>query len=110
MFFQTPHGNVGRAPCHALPNAVLEHAVRYIRNYASVHGLPMPAAQRSRAQDAPTYLPASTTFVSVHAEYKAAAQAADLQVKGCTSFTGLWHKKCADLKIYEAERRCMCTL
>ena len=98
VFFPAPHGNVGRAPFHALPNAVLEHAVRFIRNYASVHGLPIPAAPRGRAQDAPTYLPASTTFVSVHAEYKAAAQAADLQVMGCKSFTGLWHKKCADVK------------
>ena len=43
VFFPQPHGNVGRASYNAFPESVRKHAVSFIKNYASVHGLPMPA-------------------------------------------------------------------
>ena len=74
VFFPQQHGNAGRTPYNAFPEEVRDHAVSFIKNYAKVHGLPMPAAPRGRAQDAPTYLPTSSVYVSVHAAYMLAAQ------------------------------------
>ena len=86
---------------NAFPESVRKHTVSFIKNYANVHGLPMPAALRRRAQDAPTYLPTSATFVAVHAAYKTAAENANLPTMGCKSFTGLWLDRCPDIKFLE---------
>ena len=95
MFFPQPHGNVGRASYNAFPESVCKHAVSFIKNYAKVHGLPMPAAPRGRAQDAPTYLRTSAMFVAVHAAYK------NVPTIGCKSFTGLWHDSYPDIKFMQ---------
>ena len=42
-FFPQPHDNVGRTSYNAFPESVRKHAVSFIKNYANVHGLPMPA-------------------------------------------------------------------
>ena len=60
------HGNVGRLPANTIPFEATQQAVRFIHNFALVHGLPQPAAPRGRADTAPTYLPASENFHSVH--------------------------------------------
>ena len=39
--------------------------VEFIGNYATINGLPMPAASRGRASNASTYLPASALCVTV---------------------------------------------
>ena len=101
VFFPQPHGNVGRTSCNAFPESVRKYAASFIKNYANVHGLPMPAAPRGRAQDAPTYLPTSATFVAVHAAYKTAPENANLPTMGCRSFTGLWLDRCPDIKFMQ---------
>ena len=63
------HGNVGRLPANTIPFEATQLAVRFIHNSALVDGLPQPAAPRGRADTAPTYLPASENFRSVHAKY-----------------------------------------
>ena len=98
VFFPELHGNVGCTPHHAFPTSVVDHAVTFIKNHAQATGLPMPAAPRGRAQDAPTYLPASSTYSSVHSDYKTAAKAAGVQVIGYQSFIGIWKEKCPSIK------------
>ena len=44
VFFPQPHGNVGRTSYNPFPESVRKHAVSFIKSYANVHGLPMPAA------------------------------------------------------------------
>ena len=44
VFFSQPHRNVGRTSYNSFPESVRKHAVSFIKNYANVHGLPMPAA------------------------------------------------------------------
>ena len=65
-------------------------------NYAAVHGLPMPAAPRGRAHEAPTYLPALCTYKDVHAEY--VRQSCDLRILNYQSFVRLWLAKCKSIK------------
>ena len=55
---------------NAFPAEVRNYAEQCIRNYAQVHGLPMPAAPRGRAEDAPIYLPTSASYTSVHGKYR----------------------------------------
>ena len=87
--FPEPHGNKGKAPWNQLTADQRSRASEFIKkNYASVHGLPMPAAPRGRALTAPTYLPASNTFVSVHTEYcKAEGDATCISL---SSFKRIW--------------------
>ena len=69
LCFSEPHGNVGRKPWNTVSESDRERVVQFLKNYAAVFGLPMPAAPRGRGHTAPTYLPASNTYSSVHAEY-----------------------------------------
>ena len=100
-YLPRPHGHTGQVAYTALPVEVREHAEMFIRNYARSQGLPMPAAPRGRASDAPIYLPTSTTYVNVHAQYKKVAAAADAQAMGYDSFRSLWHKQCSDIRIMQ---------
>ena len=107
------HGNVGRLPANTIPFEATQQAVRFIHNFALVHGLPQPAAPRGRADTAPTYLPASENFRSVHAKYveacgsgelagggvgTSAAQTSSQRVLKYRSFVSLWHTALPDIK------------
>ena len=59
------HANVGKTPWNKYSLAANKRAMEFITNYASVFGLPLPAAPRGRANTAPSYLPSSCTFQSV---------------------------------------------
>ena len=49
-FAEVPaHGSAGRLPYNAITSTQAEHVTAFIRNTASVHGLPQPAAPRGRA-------------------------------------------------------------
>ena len=69
LCFSEPHENVGRKPWNTVSESDRERVVQFLKNYAAVFGLPMPAAPRGRGHTAPTFLPASNTYSSVHAEY-----------------------------------------
>ena len=47
------HALKGRESNNAFPLQVYKDAIRFIRNYAVVYGLPQPAAGRGRASTAP---------------------------------------------------------
>ena len=81
------HGSEGTMPWNALPADEVEEVKMFIRNYATVNGLPQPAAPRGHNKQAPTYLPCVTTKKQVHAEYsKAGGKVA------YSTFAKLWSK------------------
>ena len=55
------HGNKGRLPPNAFTFDTTKNIVDFITNYATVFGLPQPAA-RGRASTAPVFLPASEGY------------------------------------------------
>ena len=90
------HGNFTKERWNKFPDDVICRTKQFIMNYAAVHGLPMPAAPRGRAHEAPTYLPASCTYKDVHAEY--VRQSCDLRIMSYQSFARLWLAKCKSIK------------
>ena len=86
------HGNVGVVPWNAFPQGVRDDVETFIKNYASLNGLPMPAAPRGRAQDAPTYLPASSSYKIVHGIYSQQVEPGRV-VMSYKSFVRLWQDR-----------------
>lgn len=60
----------GRKAHNAYPFKIVRGAVTFIKNYASVFGLPQPAALCGRANQAPTYLPAHQNHKIIHQKYR----------------------------------------
>ena len=58
-----------QAAQHLYLSDVKQTVLEFIRSHATVYDLPMPGASRGRAEGAPVYLPASNTFISIHADY-----------------------------------------
>lgn len=50
------HGNTGRLPSNVFSYKTASHIVDFITNYATVHGLPQPAAHGGRAIYQRTYI------------------------------------------------------
>ena len=62
------HGRAGwRAAQNLYLSDVKQTVLEFIRSHATVCDLPMPGAFRGRAEVTPVYLPASNTFISIHA-------------------------------------------
>lgn len=94
--FPELHGNAGGVTWNVSSPEMRERVAEFIRNYASVNGLPMPAAPRGRANNAPTYLPASESFSSVHIDY-CTAQEGDEMVS-LSTFKRIWKTHHPDLR------------
>ena len=62
-----PHGNCGRAPCHALSRLDKTMAVRMIENYAAINALPDPGRLQGTIRN--YVLESGKTLKSVYAEY-----------------------------------------
>ena len=92
------HGNKGRVPWNQLSGSLIDRVEQFVKNYAMVYGLPMPAAPRGRAQVAPTYLPSSCTYQSVWAEYRKVQQANE-DLATYRSFLRIWHKRLPHIQI-----------
>ena len=60
--------------------------------HTEVHGMPQPAAPRSRADIPPTYLPASQNFKTVHSQYVAACTISGSTHVGYSVFKSVWHQ------------------
>ena len=75
-----------------------ERVMKVIRNHALVYRIQMPAAPRGRADNAPTYLPASESFVTVHHEYCEAQMEGEQRVSHST-FKQTWHVHNPDVTI-----------
>jgi len=93
-----PHGNTGKIPWNQFNGETICKVEEFIKNYASVYGLPMPAAPRGRAQTAPTYLPASCTYQSVWAQYSR-AQGGGADRVSERSFRRIWRKRLPHVQI-----------
>jgi len=96
VFMKVHMSNVGKEPWNKFPQDVIVRTEQFIVNYASVYGLPMPAAPRGRGQQAPTYLPASSNYKDVHAEYL--KESGDQRVMSYRAFVRLWMEKCKSIK------------
>ena len=91
------------------PYEVVSDAVYFIRNHATIYGIPQPAARSGRAETPPIYLPASQNYKIVHAKYVEACQAKDphfrfLQYK---SFISVW-KRCLPDIVFMTPRFDVC--
>ena len=104
--FPAPHGGLGRVPWNICTTEMRSRVVEFIRNYSSINGLPMPSAPRGRANNAPTYLPASETYSSVYAEYCEAQQEEEERVS-LSTFKRIWHAHLPDI-IFMTPRQDVC--
>lgn len=104
--FPAPHGGFGGVPWNVCTEEMRCRVAEFIRNYASINGLPMPAAPRGRANNAPTYLPASETYVSVYMEYCDAQQEGEESVS-LSTFKRIWHVRQPDV-IFMKPRQDVC--
>ena len=69
------HGNSGKKPHNALSFADVEACAKFLKHYGEEFGIPHPAPLHGRDAMPPTYLPASKTVKSVHADYVASCRA-----------------------------------
>lgn len=106
LFFAEPHGHTGKMPWNKISESDKQGVVQFLKNYSSVFGLPMPAAPRRRGENAPTYLPASCTHLSVHAEYVLAQ--ADAHSASLRSFRRIWKRCLPDLKKFMVPTQDVC--
>jgi hypothetical protein len=87
------HGNTGRKPHHALKYDDVRYCVDWLIWYASVNGLPMPAAPRGQDGEAPIMLPSALTKKELHQIYLQRCIEAGVRHLGLTSFKDVW-KNC----------------
>eukprot|EP00117_Sycon_ciliatum_P006959 scpid48468/ scgid2473/ len=76
---QRIHGNVGKRPKHALSFSAVSNVVKFMKSYAEQFGIPHPAPLHGRAGTPTTYLPASSTVVTIHKSYVASCTVRHLQ-------------------------------
>ena len=104
------HGSKGHKAYNAYPFEVVKDAIEFIKNYASVFGLPQPAAPRGRANQAPTYLPAHLNHKLVHKKYQEACQLQEgkpyMQYR---SFIDAWHS-CLPHIVFMTPRTDVCEM
>ena len=86
------HGNKGRLPHNTFSFETTEFVVTFILNYAELHGLPLPAAGRGRAEVPPIYLSASDGYNVVHQKYVEACTSKGMQAAKYHAFVGIWQK------------------
>ena len=84
------HGNKGKLAHNAFSFDMVQFVVQFIRNYATVNGLPQPAAQRGRGETGPIYLSASEGYNIVHAKYLQSCLEADRVAVKYHSFCQIW--------------------
>ncbi len=101
------HGSMGRKAYNAYPFEVVESAVTFIKNYASVFGLPQPAAPRGRANQAPTYFPAHQNHKIVHQKYQEACTSENKPFMQYRSFLDTWHQ-CVPHIVFMTPRTDVC--
>ena len=92
------HGNKRRLPLNSFSFETVQNMVEFIRNYATVFGLPQPAARRGRASTAPVYLPASEGYNTVHHKYVEACTASGKQAAKYHAFRQIWLQCVPDIQ------------
>jgi len=91
------HQGIGRAPGNILKPELVENVVAFIKNTASIFGLPQPAAPRGRAQTPPVYLPATHRKRQVYTEYMEAVGEDSESAVPYTTFCRLWRVHAKDV-------------
>ena len=81
------HGNMGRLPHNTFSFKTTRD---FIKNYATIFGLPQPAAQRGRAEIAPVYLPANQGYHIVHSKYVESCKAVGKVAAKYHAFRQIW--------------------
>ena len=85
------HGNCGRLSSNTFSYNTVQHLLKFVVNFATVYGLPQPAACRGRGGTAPTYLPASQTYAGVHQLYlQACASDGEIVAAKYRAFHSKW--------------------
>ena len=101
------HGNLGRRPHNAFLFNDVERCVQFLKSYAEQYGLPHPAPLHGRADMPPTYLPASKTIKSMHAEYVASCTALGVRAAGVSVFRSIWTACLPHIKSCRQELMCV---
>ena len=103
------HGLVGRPPATTYPFDVVNDAVRFLKIFAEIHGIPQPAAPRGRANNPPIYLPASLNYKIVHSKYVEACQMKNpgIMLLALKTFVNVW-KKCLPDVVFMTPRTDVC--
>ena len=86
------HGNSRRLPANAFCFSTVNRIVSFISNYAAVNGLPQPAARSGREGTAPTFLPASEGYNTVHQKYLQVCAEEGEQAAKYHAFRLIWIK------------------
>ena len=63
------HGNTGKVPKTTYTYEVTCGVVRFIKNFAEIHGFPQPSAKHGRADIPPVYLLTFHNYKMVHDIY-----------------------------------------
>ena len=92
------HGNTGRLPPNSFSYETTKRIVDFIVNYATVFGLPQPAAGRGRAEVPPIYLSASEGYNVVHQKYLEACISTGERAAKYHAFVSIWHKLLPHIK------------
>lgn len=90
------HAGRGRAVTHALAPDTVQAVKLFIKSYASVWGMPQPAAPRGRAQVAPIYLPASSKKKDVFKLYSETEGATPMAY---STFVKTWNEQCSEVVV-----------
>lgn len=75
------HGLTSHSPATTYLYEVISDAVHFIRNHATIFGIPQPSAKSGRAEAPPIFLPASQNYKIVHAKYAEVCQSKDPQMR-----------------------------
>ena len=84
------HGNLKRLPANALPEAIVEHIVTFITNFASAHALSLPGRVPGH-KDKVMILPSDLPKAAVYVRYQQACAGAGIQAAGRSKFYDTWH-------------------
>lgn len=102
------HGNTGKMPKHAVTYEDTFLVVNFIKNYATTHGLPQPAAPRGSDNYPPIFLPASDTRINIHQQYTASCMDIGVRSVGRTTFCAIW-KSCIPHVQFASPRTDVCS-
>ena len=86
------HSNTRHLPPNASSFSTVNRSVSFISNYAAVNGLPQLAARSGREGTAPTFLPASEGYNTVHPKYLHVCAEEGEQAAKYHAFHSIWIK------------------
>lgn len=84
----------------SVPPDIVDNVVKFLRNYASVYGLPQPAALRGRPNAPPIFLPASVRKNKIFEEFtKSLLESGDGRTISYSSFHRIWKHHTPEIQV-----------